>query len=142
MVELNKRLVEVDAVLEHLSRSDYEKIPEELIEAIKQNKDAEYVWIYDETKELKDQNLSRDTISILSYINMKFLLNEKQRNYVQQIFNKNEQKLNEEKMKKYSPNEIFSKKNNDNNTSIIVFKKENWYDKIFNKIKKILLRKR
>lgn len=138
MVELNKRLVEVDAVLEHLSRSDYEKIPEELIEAIKQNKDTDYVWIYDETKELKDQNLNRDTISILTYINMKFLLNEKQRNYMQQILKENEKKSNEEKMKKYNPNEILTKNNNNEKTSMIVHKEEKWYDKIFNKIKNIL----
>ena len=138
MVELNKRLAEVDAVLEHLSRSDYEKIPEELIEAIKQNKDTDYVWIYDETKELKDQNLSRDTISILTYINMKFLLNEKQINYIQKILKENEKKSNEERMKKYNPNEIFTKKNNNENTSMVVHKEEKWYDKIFQKIKKIL----
>lgn len=138
MTELNKRLVEVDVILEHLSKSDYEKIPEELIEAIKENKDDEYIWIYDETKELKEQNLSKDTISILSYINMKFLLNEKQRNFMQQVFNKNGQNINKEKMKKYNPNEIFSKKHTNKNTSMVVLKEEKWYDKIFKKIKRLL----
>ena len=138
MTELNKRLVEVDVILEHLSKSDYEKIPEELIEAIKENKDDEYIWIYDENKELKEQNLSKDTISILSYINMEFLLNEKQRNFMQQVFNKNGQNINKEKMKMYNPNEIFSEKNTNENTSMVVVKEEKWYDKLFDKIRKLL----
>lgn len=37
---------------------------------IEKNKDIEYVWNYNETKDLKDQNVSKDTIAILSYINI------------------------------------------------------------------------
>lgn len=79
MKDFEKRLVEVDVVLDHLSDIDYKKIPEDIIDAIKANKDPNYKWVYDETKELKDQDLSRDTIAILSYLNMEYLLNENQR---------------------------------------------------------------
>ena len=67
MKDYNKRLVEVDAILDYLSEEDFRKIPEEVIQVIKENKDQEYIWEYDETKDLKDQNLNRDTIAILSY---------------------------------------------------------------------------
>lgn len=140
MIELNKRLVEVDIILDHLSKSDYEKIPKKLIETIKKNKDNKYTWEYDETKELKKQNLNIDTIAILSYINMQFLLNEEQKNYMKQIYNKNEQELEKEKINKYNSNEIFKKSNNNKDTSMIVVEKEKWYNKILKKIKKILKR--
>lgn len=80
MVDYNKRLVEVDEVLNYLSDEDLEKIPEEIRNLIKENKDKDYVWQYDETKPLKEQGLNRDTIAFLSYLNMEYLLNEEQKN--------------------------------------------------------------
>ena len=47
---------------------------------------------FDETKELKDQNLSRDTIIILSHLNMEYLLNEEQKKLMEQIHEFNEKK--------------------------------------------------
>ena len=67
MIEYNKRLVEVDEVLKHLSEEDLAKIPQEIKKMISDNKDKNYIWKYDETKPLKDQNLNRDTIIFLSY---------------------------------------------------------------------------
>ena len=74
MVDYNKRLVEVDEVLNHLYIEDLEKIPEEIRNFIKENKDKNYVWQYDETKTLSKQGLNRDTIASLSYLNMEYLL--------------------------------------------------------------------
>ena len=66
MIEYNKRLVEVSVILNHLNKSDYDKIPKEVIDRIEKNKDTEYVLYYDETKDLKDQKVSKDTIAIFS----------------------------------------------------------------------------
>lgn len=85
MVDYNKRLVEVYEVLKYLSEDDYRKIPKSLIEAIKQNKDKNYNWYYNAAKKLKDQDLCDDTIAILSYINMNFLLNDKQKEFVNKL---------------------------------------------------------
>ena len=73
MVDYNKRLVEVDEILKYLSEEDLMKIPEDIRQLVKENKDKEYTWQYDETKSLKDQNVSRDTIAFLSYLNMEYL---------------------------------------------------------------------
>lgn len=85
MIDYKKRLVEVDEVLNHLSKEDYNKIPQKLIQAIKENKDTEYIWEYDEEKSLKDQGLSRDTLILISCINMEYLLNDSQKEYVEYI---------------------------------------------------------
>ena len=144
MVDYNKRLVEVDVILDRLASSDYKKIPEEVIRVIKENKDKDYVWEYDETKELKDQDLSRDTIAFLSYINMEYLLNEKQKEYMQKLHELNERKLEEEKAKQYSAEDIFKKnkieeerkeeKEQAKENSLVVYK-ESFFTKIINKIK-------
>lgn len=90
MKEYKKRLVEVDEILKHLSQKDYNKIPEEIKEAIVENKDKTYKWKYDNTKKLKEQDVPDDTIAILSYINMEYLLNKEQKKFVEKIHELNE----------------------------------------------------
>ena len=91
MTDLAKRLVEVDEVLKYLSIENLKKIPDDIKKIIREYKDNEYTWVYDENKELKDQNLPRDTIAILSYLNMEYLLNEEQREFMDKIHRLNEQ---------------------------------------------------
>jgi len=96
MVDYKKRLVEVDEILSYLEDEDYNKIPEEIKQIIKENKDSKYVWKYDETKELKDQDVDRDTIVILSYLNSEYLLSAEQKELMDQIYELNEQKSRRE----------------------------------------------
>lgn len=140
MVDYNKRLVEVSVILNHLTKSDYNKIPREVIDIIENNKDKEYTWIYDETKDLKDQNLNRDTIAIVSYINMRYLLNEKQKKYVKEILKVNQTKIEEIKEKKYSSDSLFKDKKektviNNVNISLIEYKEKNFIQRLLEKIK-------
>lgn len=143
MVDYNKRLVEVDEILNYLSEEDLLKIPEEVRNTIKENKDKEYVWKYDVSKELKEQNLSRDTIILLSYLNMEYLLNEEQKKYMQQLHELNEKKLEELKTEKYSVDDLFKKKKKEETQitekveekSLIECKEENIFTKVINKIK-------
>ena len=90
-MDYKRRLVEVDEILNHLSEEYLLKIPREIRELIKMNKDQHYNWKYDETKELKDQDVSRDTIAILSYLNMEYLMNDEQKKLMQEIHILNEQ---------------------------------------------------
>lgn len=140
MVDYNKRLTEVDEILSYLSEEDLKKIPENVRKTIKQNKDKNYIWVYDETKKLKEQNLNRDTIIILSYLNMEYLLNEQQKKAIQQIHEQNEIKFEEKKIEKYPVNDLFKKnyyqKDIDKQEKLIVEYKESFFTKMMNKIKK------
>lgn len=111
MIDYKKRLVEVDIILKHLDKSDYEKIPKKLVDVINKNRDKEYVWKYDESKKLKDQDISRDTLAILSYLNMNYLLNAEQKEYIYYIYNTNQKKSEIKKDKKYNIDNLFKKKN-------------------------------
>lgn len=146
MVDYAKRLVEVDEVLKYLSEENINKIPEDIRNLIKENKDKQYTWKFDETKDLKDQNLNRDTIIILSYLNMEYLLNTEQKELMEKFHEFNEKKHEEDKSKKYNSNDIFNNNNHDEeikNTqsiqeqSMIEYKEQTWYQKIFSKILKI-----
>ncbi len=147
MVDYNKRLVEVDEILNYLSEDDLQKIPEDIRNAIKEKKDKEYAWKYDETKPLKEQNLSRDTIVILSYLNIEFLLNEEQKELMHQIHALNEKKAEEKKKEMYSADNLFKNKKQENvqneqpeENSLIESKKENIFVRIISRIKNLFLR--
>lgn len=138
MIDYNKRLVEVDEVLSYLSEEDFFKIPEDIRQVIKENKDKEYVWKYDVSKELKDQNLNRDTIVILSYLNMEYLLNEEQKQLMQQIHELNEKKLEQAKAEKYNVEDLFKKnkpQQEEQKMSLVEYK-ESFFTKLINRIKK------
>ena len=92
MIEYGKRFVEVEEVLNHLSRADYNKIPMDIKELIKNQKDKNYYWRYDESKTLENQKLHSDTIAIVSYICAEYLLSEKQKLFVNQIHSMNNKK--------------------------------------------------
>ena len=109
MNDFHKILVEVDEILSYLDEKDLERIPQEIRQLIKDNKDKDYTWEYDDTKSLEEQNVSDDTIAFLSYLNMKYILNDEQRELMQQILEFNEEKLQEAISKNYEKDDIFKK---------------------------------
>lgn len=90
MIDYAKSLAEVEEILKHLDRENYNKIPNEILEYININKDKKYIWKYDNSKKLKEQDVCDETIAILSYINMEYLLNEEQKEYLSRIHSINE----------------------------------------------------
>ena len=92
MIDYKKRFVEVDEIIKNMPKEDFNKIPNDLISIIKKNKDSNYVWEYDKSKKIADQNLSKDTIAILAYINTEFILENEQRMLMRNIHYFNEMK--------------------------------------------------
>lgn len=152
MKEYSKRLVEVDEILMHLSKTEYEKIPKEVLQNIKENRDKNYLWKFDKSKKLGEQVINRDTIALLAYINMKYLLDEKQKSFMKTIYQINEQnKRKEESTINMNSdfNELFKKnrqiKKEVNETEIkqenaLIKKEESLFHKIINKIKQVFKR--
>ena len=137
-------LVELDEVMNHLSKENLNKIPKEILEGIKKQKDRNYEWKYDENKKLIDQKLNRKTIAMLSYINMEYLLNDKQKAFMKKMHAINEQKVEEEKRTQYNPNFLHQNKHSnsttENNVSLIEVKEIMLYKKIVNFVKNIFKR--
>ena len=145
MIEYAKRLVEVDEILNYLSHENFVKIPEKVRKAIKENKDKEYVWKYDKSKTLLQQNLNRDTIAFLSYLNMEYLLNNEQKELMEQMHELNQINAEREKQKRYNTDMIFKRDNKDtkenavttNKVEMVVYKKKHFFTKLIDRIKNI-----
>lgn len=107
MIDYEKRFVEVDEILKNLPQEEFNKIPNDLIRIIRENKDFNYIWKYDKSKKITSQNLPKDTIAILSYINTEFILENEKRMLMRKIHYSNEMKEEELKMKKFNSKDIF-----------------------------------
>ena len=151
MIEINKRFTEVMEVLNHLDSKYYNMIPSDVISLIENNKDPNYIWKYDETKELINQNLPRDTIVILSMINTNYLLNPEQQEYFIKLHKYNQTKVEEEKLNKHNPIKLFEDNlshmsNNeeiteDNKDKQMIVVKKSFINTIINKLKSLLFKK-
>lgn len=145
MVDLNKRLVEVETILGTLDNTYKNKIPKEIWEYIKQHKDNDYIFYYDKEKSLMNQTLNIDTVAILTYINMEYLLNKKQKQHIKQILRKDEVILEKKKREMYNPDNLFKQNrpkiqkqcNSITNEIAIVEYKESYFTKIRNWFKQI-----
>lgn len=139
-MEFEKCLVEVDEVLNHLSKEELNKIPEDVLKGIKKHKDKEYMWKYDESKQLEEQRFDRNTIVILSYINMEYLLSKEQKDLMEKLHELNEQNFINEIQEKYDSKDLFKTKTNtnvENENAIAKLENNKWYNKMFSFIKRI-----
>ena len=92
MIDYEKRLVEVDEVLKHLPDEEFRRIPQDIIQTIRENKHKSYQWEYDNHKKVTEKNLPNDTVAILSYLNTEFILTNEQKALMHQIHDFNENK--------------------------------------------------
>ena len=109
MIDYKKRFVEVDEIIKYLLKKDLSKIPKDLIHLIRKNKDSKYIWKYDNNKKLEEENIHKDTIAILSYINMKYILEDNQKMLMKNLHDYNEMKSEKLKREKFNPENIFKK---------------------------------
>lgn len=132
-----KAYTQVSHIISLMSNSLKEKIPQDFIDMIERNKDKNY-----EIKEenVKDMVLLSDTEKILSVIYTDYIASEEEK-----VIIKNKEKmlyLKEENKGKYNIN-VFkniesSKKTKNENISMIPKIEKRWYQKIFEKIRKLL----
>lgn len=137
-IELTKRFTEVYEILKLLPTKDYEKIPKDVVDYISENKNNDYVWKFDDSKKLYEQDLSKDTIAILSYINMEYLVNEKQKEFLKELYKFNDTKNIKENSFNISSDIQFKKRNYDNeNNKIIEYDKPSIIKRFLNKLKSL-----
>lgn len=145
-MEYAKCLTQLNEVINHLGSEYFEKIPLDVKNTIAEQMDKNYIWNYDETKELNEQRLDRKTIVMLSCLNMDYLLNEEQKKLMEEYH-----KVNEMKAIKRIPqnsNDFFYKENGKKenekteNVSMANAVAPKWYEKIILFIKKIIKKRK
>ena len=120
-VTYNMAYAEVLEILKYLPESELRKIPKDEIKFLENNMDKDYKFVLDPEKALEEQNISRKANAILVVYFKKYFTNDYQKQKLNEILTRNQQIVENEARKKYNPEDIFRKNNNqtiDNNQNV------------------------
>ena len=134
---------EVYIVLQDLNEEDYNKIPPEIIETIKENSNEEYEFVLNDELELKEQQLLPETKAILFNLFRDYLATPVQKEKILKMQSEERKKVEEKKKQNYTNVDVFKKnkyedieeKTNNKELQIVQIKKEGFFRKLINKIK-------
>lgn len=133
---------EVMTILSYVPKSDVDKIPQEKLDFYKSNMDNEYEYKIDETKQFEEQVMSDITRAVLANIFKDYWATPYQKERIEAKEKYDLQKMEEEKSKKYNPNNIFKDKQADkiitSSNLPVEVKKEKFFKKLVRFIKNII----
>ncbi len=137
-LQTRQAYAELDNFIELLDDSLKNKIPIKLREFFKREKDVSYVKNISPNIPIKEQNLKRETLSLIALINLEYLCeDENEKDKLNEIYKKNEVEYKEQMKEKYNLNFLNKEENKTTKEEIVEYKKEAWYMKVINKIKKL-----
>lgn len=134
---------EVYTILQDLNEEEYNKIPSEIIETIKENSNEEYEFVLNNELELKEQLLLPETKAILFNLFRDYLSTPVQKEKIIKMQSEERKKVEEKKKQNYANVDIFKtnkykdieEKTNNQELQPVQIKKEGFFRKIINKIK-------
>ena len=131
---------EVLEILKHIPIEDYNKISKNKIELFETNASKDYVFNYNPSKTLEEQEVSNIAKGIIILLFRDYWATEIQKNKIIAKQNYDRMKLEEEKKEKYNTNNIFSNnyrntgidnKENKAETTLVDIASMKWYKKIW-----------
>ncbi len=145
--EYKEAFAEVYEIIKLMPSELTSKIPDEFIKMLEEEKDNTY---FPQIKEpIENEKLKDETIVILGLIYRDFLCSREERRNLQEKDAKElkefQEELDKKMREKYNPNDIFKKNKIDDEKiqnisktdNVTIYKKEKWYKKILNMIKRI-----
>lgn len=141
--EFAEASAELNKILEHLPNEYIEKIPTKLIEFFQKVESKEYNTNIDPYKQLSEQKLLPKTKTLLSMLYRNYWCNEEERKELDSILAENDRKYEMELREKYNPDNIFKRKDQNEEikeveeTKLIVYENKVWYKKAFEFIENI-----
>ena len=142
-----KAYKEVIEILKYVPQESVDKIPEKTIDMFKVKMDKNWNFKVDINKPFEEQELLEETKAIFANIFRDYWATPEQKESIETREKYELEKIDEEKRKKYNPNDIFKNnkfqevdENTENNLPIEV-KKENFFEKLLNFIKKFFFKK-
>ena len=142
-----KAISEVNKILNQMAPSSLAKVPQKLLDELEKNATANVDYIKPDIP-LEDLNLEEETKEILAVISYNYFCNnEEKKNWDKELLEN--EKIYQENIKlKYNPDKLFekniqkiSKDTNTKETSLTEYKKETFFTKILNFIKKFFKKK-
>ena len=146
MSNRNNAYTEVYAILQYLNEEEYNKIPPEIVDAIRLNRNVEYEYTLNNELDLEKQPMLPETKAILFNLFRDYLATPEQKNKIIRMQNEERQKNELRKQQLYSSN-VFENRQKENvynpniETKQIVKYKENIFKRILDKIKKFFGKK-
>lgn len=122
---------EVLEILKYVSQEDYNKIPKNKIQLFEKNANENYTVVYNPTKTLDEQNISKVAKGIIAILFRDYWATEIQKEKIIAKQNYERQKLENEKAKEYNPDSIFKAHKKEANASLVKIEKEKWYKKLY-----------
>ena len=123
MTKYANAYTQVYEIIKQLSEEEYAKIPNEVVEVIKENRNTEYKFELDDDLKLKDQELLPETRAILFNIFREYLSTLEQKERIIRIQREERKKDEQRKIEQYHSNLFANKMNNqklpEENTEII-----------------------
>lgn len=136
-----KAYTEVLEILSHFSKEEYSRIPKEKIEFYKNNMDTNYEFKINPQIDLFEQDISEEANAIMISLFRDYFATEKQKEKLKILLYQNQNIQEQEKAKKYNPNNLFeNKKQQDIKENIattqyaMIKYKKNIFKDIINKI--------
>mgnify|MGYP004624704057 FL=1 len=134
---------EVYTILQDLNEEEYNKIPPEIIETIKENSNEEYEFVLNDELELKEQLLLPETKAILFNLFRDYLATPVQKEKILKMQSEERKKVEEKKKQNYTNVDIFKtnkhedieEETNNKEVQLVQIKKEGFFRKLINKIK-------
>lgn len=131
---------EVDEFLSLLSEEERNKIPENIRQIFRQEKDKNYLKGINPNIEIKDQNLLEETLAIIAMLNLNYICeDEEEKARLKEVYANNEKKYQDILQLDFNEDKVFGIKQDykieENEDSILIPKKENILQRIINKIK-------
>lgn len=140
-IEYANAYSEVLELLNYVSKSDYEKVPKNMIDFFYSNHNEDYVFKYDMKQTLEEQKVSELARTIIAILFRDYWATEVQKEKIISYQKSQRIKDEEEKSQKYKYEDLFiSEKKTDqdatNNEANLIIYKENIFQKIIHKIRK------
>ena len=109
MVKSNRKNAYQEAytILQELNEEEYSKIPPEVVQALKENRNEEYNYEVDEDQELKYQPMLPETKAVLFNIFRDYLATSEQKEKIKKMISEERAKLEIKKKQQYNPENIF-----------------------------------
>ena len=140
-VKTQETYSEVYSVLNMLGDKYIKRLPTSLFNMIVKEKKQDYNPVYDSKKNLEEQNIKRESISMIALFHLNYWCDsEEEKKQLNALFKNNYDKKQTELREKYNPDNIFKKEEPkietevQNNVAVIEYKKT-IFDKFLNKIK-------
>jgi hypothetical protein len=130
---------EIYEILSYMNKSTVMKVPENILKNISEKRNKNFKTKIDKNDLFNEENASKEAIDILCWIEYKFWMDNGRKNEIDRIKISKLTDIEKEKYEKYNPDNIFEKKNTEENKQIndiqlVEIKETSWFKRALEKI--------